>query len=175
MLFQVKSRMMGDSTYRNTVDCFIKTMKTEVCIYVFQFTFTYLSCFRYNLMNVFGFLVYVQGIMAFYKGFLPNFTRLGTWNVIMFLTLEQVNKILLLFSFTLWWSTWVLLFFLILFSLFSFFTVTGEKSFSKRSLVRLILISLPRLKSIHYYIIRSKTSNCIYTSMLSELCHFRVI
>lgn len=29
--------------------------------------------------------------MAFYKGFLPNFTRLGTWNVVMFLTLEQVN------------------------------------------------------------------------------------
>lgn len=33
MLFQVKSRMMGDSTYRNTVDCFIKTMKTEVHIF----------------------------------------------------------------------------------------------------------------------------------------------
>ncbi|OAO96486.1 UCP2 [Arabidopsis thaliana] len=64
MLFQVKSRMMGDSTYRNTVDCFIKTMKTE-------------------------------GIMAFYKGFLPNFTRLGTWNAIMFLTLEQVKKVFL--------------------------------------------------------------------------------
>ncbi|KAF2535301.1 hypothetical protein F2Q70_00005481 [Brassica cretica] len=60
----VKSRMMGDSTYRNTIDCFIKTMKTE-------------------------------GIMAFYKGFLPNFTRLGTWNVVMFLTLEQVKKVFL--------------------------------------------------------------------------------
>jgi len=41
-------------------------------------------------MNVL-FLVYLKGIMAFYKGFLPNFTRLGTWNAIMFLTLEQVN------------------------------------------------------------------------------------
>ncbi|CAN8253262.1 unnamed protein product [Cochlearia groenlandica] len=60
----VKSRMMGDSTYRNTIDCFVKTMKTE-------------------------------GIMAFYKGFLPNFTRLGTWNVVMFLTLEQVKKVFL--------------------------------------------------------------------------------
>ncbi|WZY75531.1 hypothetical protein YC2023_021915 [Brassica napus] len=60
----VKSRMMGDSTYRSTIDCFIKTMKTE-------------------------------GIMAFYKGFLPNFTRLGTWNVVMFLTLEQVKKVFL--------------------------------------------------------------------------------
>ncbi|KAL9271287.1 Mitochondrial uncoupling protein 2-like protein [Drosera capensis] len=58
----VKSRMMGDSTYKSTLDCFIKTLKYE-------------------------------GLLAFYKGFLPNFTRLGTWNVIMFLTLEQVKKI----------------------------------------------------------------------------------
>lgn len=53
---------MGDSSYKNTVDCFIKTLKNE-------------------------------GILAFYKGFLPNFGRLGSWNVVMFLTLEQVKKI----------------------------------------------------------------------------------
>ncbi|KAJ8747691.1 hypothetical protein K2173_013142 [Erythroxylum novogranatense] len=58
----VKSRMMGDSSYKNTMDCFIKTLKNE-------------------------------GFFAFYKGFLPNFTRMGSWNVIMFLTLEQVKKI----------------------------------------------------------------------------------
>ena len=33
----------------------------------------------------------LQGALAFYKGFLPNFGRLGSWNVIMFLTLEQVR------------------------------------------------------------------------------------
>lgn len=33
---------------------------------------------------------FFQGPLAFYKGFLPNFGRLGSWNVIMFLTLEQV-------------------------------------------------------------------------------------
>lgn len=32
----------------------------------------------------------LQGAGAFYKGFLPNFGRLGSWNVIMFLTFEQV-------------------------------------------------------------------------------------
>lgn len=32
-----------------------------------------------------------QGPLAFYKGFIPNFGRLGSWNVIMFLTLEQVR------------------------------------------------------------------------------------
>ncbi|CAN4128371.1 unnamed protein product [Withania somnifera] len=56
----VKSRMMGDSVYRNTFDCFFRTLKYE-------------------------------GPLAFYKGFLPNFFRLGSWNVIMFLTLEQVS------------------------------------------------------------------------------------
>lgn len=58
----VKSRMMGDLTYKSTVDCFIKTLKSE-------------------------------GPLAFYKGFLPNFGRLGSWNVIMFLTMEKVKKI----------------------------------------------------------------------------------
>ncbi|CAN8279227.1 unnamed protein product [Cochlearia groenlandica] len=57
----VKSRMMGDSAYKNTIDCFVKTLKTD-------------------------------GPMAFYKGFIPNFGRLGSWNVIMFLTLEQAKK-----------------------------------------------------------------------------------
>ncbi|KAG2670026.1 hypothetical protein I3760_14G064600 [Carya illinoinensis] len=56
----VKSRMMGDSTYKSTFDCFIKTLKSE-------------------------------GIFAFYKGFFLNFGRLGAWNVIMFLTLEQAK------------------------------------------------------------------------------------
>ncbi|XP_042419085.1 mitochondrial uncoupling protein 1-like [Zingiber officinale] len=58
----VKSRMMGDPSYKNTLDCFIKTLKNE-------------------------------GPLAFYKGFIPNFARLGSWNVIMFLTLEQVSKV----------------------------------------------------------------------------------
>ncbi|GAB2277856.1 Matrilysin [Dionaea muscipula] len=57
----VKSRMMGDSTYKSTLDCFIKTLKND-------------------------------GPLAFYKGFIPNFARLGSWNVIMFLTLEQAKK-----------------------------------------------------------------------------------
>ncbi|KAI3461583.1 hypothetical protein Pfo_018246 [Paulownia fortunei] len=57
----VKSRMMGDSVYKGTIDCFFKTLKTE-------------------------------GFFALYKGFFPNFGRLGSWNVIMFLTLEQVKK-----------------------------------------------------------------------------------
>jgi len=33
-----------------------------------------------------------EGLGAFYKGFVPNFARLGSWNVVMFLTLEQTKK-----------------------------------------------------------------------------------
>ncbi|KAI4305138.1 hypothetical protein L6164_028524 [Bauhinia variegata] len=57
----VKSRMMGDSTYKNTLDCFLKTLFNE-------------------------------GFLAFYKGFLPNFCRVGAWNMVMFLTLEQAKR-----------------------------------------------------------------------------------
>ncbi|XP_078178592.1 mitochondrial uncoupling protein 1-like [Carex rostrata] len=60
----VKSRMMGDPSYKSTLDCFIRTLKND-------------------------------GIFAFYKGFIPNFIRLGSWNVIMFLTLEQIKKSLM--------------------------------------------------------------------------------
>lgn len=58
----VKSRMMGDSTYKSTLDCFLKTLVNE-------------------------------GFLAFYKGFLPNFGRLGVWNAVMFLTLEQAKGV----------------------------------------------------------------------------------
>lgn len=60
----VKSRMMGDPTYKSTIDCFAKTLRQE-------------------------------GFLAFYKGFVPNITRLGSWNVVMFLTLEQAKKFFL--------------------------------------------------------------------------------
>ncbi|KAI3754307.1 hypothetical protein L1987_54089 [Smallanthus sonchifolius] len=54
----VKLRMMGDPSYKSTVDCLVKTLNND-------------------------------GLFAFYKGFIPNFGRLGFWNVICFLTLEQ--------------------------------------------------------------------------------------
>eukprot|EP01024_Parvocaulis_polyphysoides_P021263 TRINITY_DN2006_c1_g2_i1.p1 TRINITY_DN2006_c1_g2~~TRINITY_DN2006_c1_g2_i1.p1 ORF type:complete len:297 (-),score=35.46 TRINITY_DN2006_c1_g2_i1:178-1068(-) len=44
-----------------------------------------LDCFYKTFVN--------DGVLAFYKGFVPNFGRLGSWNVVMFLTLEQVKKL----------------------------------------------------------------------------------
>ncbi|WMV45674.1 hypothetical protein MTR67_039059 [Solanum verrucosum] len=84
----VKSRMMGDSVYKNTFDCFFRTLKYEVILlshFLFQNTWSFVSI-------TYLFLTWLmQGPLAFYKGFLPNFFRLGSWNVIMFLTLEQVS------------------------------------------------------------------------------------
>lgn len=34
-----------------------------------------------------------EGPMAFYNGFTANFMRIGTWNIAMFVTLEQIKKI----------------------------------------------------------------------------------
>jgi len=34
-----------------------------------------------------------EGPMSFYGGFVPNYMRIGTWNVIMFLSYEQIKKL----------------------------------------------------------------------------------
>lgn len=59
----VKSRLMGDAEGRYK---------------------GVLDCFAKTLKN--------DGMGAFYNGFLPNFARLGSWNIVMFLTLEQIKK-----------------------------------------------------------------------------------
>jgi hypothetical protein len=46
-----------------------------------------IDCFRKTYAN--------EGALAFYKGFMPNFARLGSWNVVMFLSLEKVRKLYL--------------------------------------------------------------------------------
>ena len=46
-----------------------------------------LDCFKQTYQK--------EGVFAFYKGFMPNFARLGSWNVVMFLSLEKVRKLYL--------------------------------------------------------------------------------
>jgi len=36
--------------------------------------------------------VKTEGVMALYKGFIPNWLRLGPWNIIFFMTYEQLKK-----------------------------------------------------------------------------------
>jgi len=45
-----------------------------------------------GLIPIIGDIVKNQGLGTFYKGFSANFMRLGSWNVVMFVTLEQVKK-----------------------------------------------------------------------------------
>ena len=45
-----------------------------------------------NIIDCFVKTAQRDGVAAFYKGFVPNFGRLGSWNVVMFLTLEQAKK-----------------------------------------------------------------------------------
>ena len=39
------------------------------------------------------YLMKTHGIKAFYKGFIPNFTRIGSWNIITWVTLEQLKAL----------------------------------------------------------------------------------
>lgn len=32
-----------------------------------------------------------EGVLAFYKGFVANYARIGSWNLVMFLTMEQIR------------------------------------------------------------------------------------
>ncbi|XP_069747934.1 dicarboxylate carrier UCP2-like isoform X2 [Narcine bancroftii] len=37
-----------------------------------------------------------EGLTAFYKGFMPSFLRLGSWNVVMFVTYEQLKRAMMI-------------------------------------------------------------------------------
>ncbi len=39
------------------------------------------------------YLMRTHGIKAFYKGFIPNFSRIGSWNIITWVTLEQFKSL----------------------------------------------------------------------------------
>ena len=38
-----------------------------------------------------GSMIAKEGPLSFYKGFTANFMRLGCWNVVMFVSLEQIK------------------------------------------------------------------------------------
>ncbi|XP_072898843.1 mitochondrial brown fat uncoupling protein 1 [Hemitrygon akajei] len=41
-------------------------------------------------------MLFKEGPTAFYKGFMPSFLRLGSWNVVMFVTYEQLKRAMML-------------------------------------------------------------------------------
>ncbi|CAM2095562.1 unnamed protein product [Caretta caretta] len=49
-----------------------------------------------NALNCMLTMVILEGPTAFYKGFMPSFLRLGSWNVVMFVTYEQLKRAMML-------------------------------------------------------------------------------
>ena len=48
-----------------------------------------------GVVSCFKRIIAEEGMMAFYKGFVPNFTRVGTWSVVCFISLEKIKKYLI--------------------------------------------------------------------------------
>ena len=65
----IKTRVMYENTYRSE-----RLVYTNVC-----------SCFKKILRT--------EGILGFYKGFIPNWVRIGPHTIITFLILENLRKI----------------------------------------------------------------------------------
>ncbi|XP_060119943.1 putative mitochondrial transporter UCP3 [Heteronotia binoei] len=49
-----------------------------------------------NALNCTLTMVVKEGPTAFYKGFMPSFLRLGSWNVVMFVSFEQLKRLMVL-------------------------------------------------------------------------------
>ncbi|KAH0625279.1 hypothetical protein JD844_033736 [Phrynosoma platyrhinos] len=49
-----------------------------------------------NALNCMLTMVVKEGPTAFYKGFMPSFLRLGSWNVVMFVSFEQLKRMMVL-------------------------------------------------------------------------------
>ena len=44
-----------------------------------------------SIPSMIGSMIAKEGPVSFYKGFTANFMRLGSWNVVMFVSLEQIK------------------------------------------------------------------------------------
>ncbi|XP_077200315.1 putative mitochondrial transporter UCP3 [Paroedura picta] len=49
-----------------------------------------------NALNCMLTMVLKEGPSSFYKGFMPSFLRLGSWNVVMFVSFEQLKRLMVL-------------------------------------------------------------------------------
>jgi solute carrier family 25 uncoupling protein 8/9 len=48
-----------------------------------------------GVVNCFTRTLREEGVFAFYKGFVPNFTRVGSWAVVCFVGMEQFKRLLI--------------------------------------------------------------------------------
>jgi hypothetical protein len=88
----------GDSTgkYAGVLDCFVKTARNDGLLVrkaAAALVGLAVCCGPASVSRCVCVLTnsVVALPQAFYNGFMPNFARLGSWNVAMFLMLEQVS------------------------------------------------------------------------------------
>ena len=48
-----------------------------------------------GIINCFTRILKEEGLFAFYKGFIPNFSRLGIWSIICFVSMEKFKLLLI--------------------------------------------------------------------------------
>lgn len=48
-----------------------------------------------GVLNCISRVVKEEGLSALYKGFVPNFMRVGTWSVVCFISMEKVKRMLI--------------------------------------------------------------------------------
>ncbi|KAG9461370.1 hypothetical protein GDO78_017086, partial [Eleutherodactylus coqui] len=49
-----------------------------------------------NALNCAFTMLFNEGSLAFYKGFVPAFLRLGSWNIVMFVSYEQLKRAMMM-------------------------------------------------------------------------------
>lgn len=76
----VKTRMMNQKKLRSSVVMASNTAAVNPAIYSSS-----LDCLLQTVRT--------EGVTALYKGFIPTWVRLGPWNIIFFMTYEQMKKI----------------------------------------------------------------------------------
>ena len=88
----IKSRYMNQEflpngkgkVYTSTMDCFAKTIKAEGSFFLFLFLFLFFSTKTIKSKS---------GFFGVYKGFFPNWMRIGPHTIVTFLILEQLRRL----------------------------------------------------------------------------------
>lgn len=78
--FLFQTRMMNQKKLRSSVVMASNTAAVNPAIYSSS-----LDCLLQTVRT--------EGVTALYKGFIPTWVRLGPWNIIFFMTYEQMKKI----------------------------------------------------------------------------------
>lgn len=86
---QLQNNAISSRLYKGSIDCGIQVSTAHIEI---KKKTLFSKCFnkkknRFNLQTVRN-----EGFSALYKGFIPTWFRMGPWNIIFFITYEQLKQ-----------------------------------------------------------------------------------